>query len=102
MAQSLRWTYKIKLSQSADTNTPKAPQTLTDSDESENAPLLSNKRVPGKIIPDRLEITFGDKTSSAIFNKKIVARNAQARKAQKPRGTLNPQWKLYADATITN
>ena len=40
------------------------------SDDSENLPLLSHTRVPGEIIPDRLEITFGDKTSTVIFNKK--------------------------------
>ena len=39
------------------------------SDDSENAPLLRYTRAPGKIIPDRLEVTFGDKTSTVISRK---------------------------------
>ena len=33
----------------------------SDTDDSENAPLLSHKRVPGRIIPGKLETTFGVK-----------------------------------------
>ena len=44
----------------------------TDSDDSENAPLLSHTRVPGKVKPDKLE--FGDKTSTVVFNRKNIAR----------------------------
>ena len=36
------------------------PALNLDSEDSENAPLLSHTRVPGKIISDRLTITFGD------------------------------------------
>ena len=74
----------------------------SDTDDSENAPLLSHKRVPGKIIPDRLEITFGDKTSTVIYNRKNVARKTLARKVPEPRGTLKPQWNIIPDGTITN
>ena len=74
----------------------------SDTDDSENAPLLSHKRVPGKIIPDRLEITFGDKTSTVIYNRKNIARKTLARKVPEPRGTLKPQWNIIADGTITN
>ena len=74
----------------------------SDSDYSENAPLLSHTRVPGKIIPDRLEITFGDKTSTVVFNKKNVARKTIARKTPEPRGTLKPQWNIIPDGTITH
>ena len=77
--------------------TPAASNT----DDSENAPLLSHKRVPGKIIPDRLEITFGDKTSTIIYNKKNIARKTLARKVPEPRGTLKPQWNILPDGTIT-
>ena len=35
---------------------------VSESDDSENAPLLSPTRTPGKIIPSKLGITFGDKT----------------------------------------
>ena len=44
-----------------------------ESDDSENAPLLSPTRTPDKIIPSILEITFGDITSTVIYSKKQVA-----------------------------
>ena len=75
--------------------------TTNDTDDSENAPLLNHKRVPGKIIPDRLEITFGDKTSTVIYNRKNIARKTLARKVPEPRGTLKPQWNIIPDGTIT-
>ena len=70
----------------------------SDADDSENAPLLSHKRVPGKIIPDRLEITFGDETSTVIYNRKNIARETFARKVPEPRETLKTQWnnKLFS------
>ena len=77
------------------------PARSSDSDDSENAPLLSHPRVPGKIIPDRLELTFGDKTSTVIYNKKNVARKTIARKVPEPRGTLKPQKNRIPDGTIT-
>ena len=73
-----------------------------ESDDSENAPLISPTRTPGKIIPSKLEITFGDKTSTIVFNKKQVARKPTARKAQEPRGILKPQWNIIENGTITN
>ena len=76
------------------------PARSSDSDDSENAPLLSHTRVPGKKIPNRLEIKFGDKTSTLIYNKKIVARKTIARKVPEPRGTLKPQWNIIPDRTI--
>ena len=78
------------------------PARISDSDDSENAPLLSHTRVPGKIFPDSLEITFGDKTSTVVFNKKNVARKAMARKTPEPRRTLKPQWNKIQDGTITH
>ena len=74
----------------------------SNSDDSENAPLLSHTRVPGNIKPDKFEITFGDKTSIVIYNKKHIARKTLARKAPEPRGTLKPQWYIIQDGTITN
>ena len=73
-----------------------------ESDDSENAPLLSPTRTPGKIIQSKLEITFGDKTSTIVYNKKQVARETIARKAPEPRGTLKPQWNIIENGTITN
>ena len=49
-----------------------------DSDDSENAPLFSHTCVPYKINPDRLEVTFGDKTSTVIINKQNVSRKTLA------------------------
>ena len=80
---------------------PPAPIT-SDTDDSENALLLSHKRVLGKIIPDKLEITFGDKTSTVIYNRKNIAWKTLARKAPEPRGTLKPQWIIIHNGTITN
>ena len=74
----------------------------SDTDDSENEPLLSQKRVSGKIIPDKLKITFGDKTSTVIYNGKNIARKTLARKAPEPRGTLKPQWNIIHNGTITN
>ena len=80
---------------------PQPTTAASDTDDSENAPLLSHKRVPGKIIPDRLEITFGDKTSTITYNKKNIARKTLARKVPEPRGTLKPQWNILPDGKIT-
>ena len=83
--------------------TQSQPNPVTsDTDDSENAPLLSHKRVPGKIIPDRLEFTFGDETSAVIYNRKNIARKTLARKVPEPRGPLKPQWNIIPDGTITN
>ena len=73
-----------------------------ESDKSEKAPLLSPTRTPGKIIPSKLENTFGDKTSTVIYSKKQVARKTIARKAPEPRGTLKPQCNIIEIGTITN
>ena len=75
------------------------PARSSDSDDSENAPLLSHTRVPDKIIPGRLEITFGDKTSTVVFNTKNVARKTIARKTTEHLGTLKPQWNIIPDGT---
>ena len=45
----------------------------SESDNSENAPLFSPTRTPGKIIPSKIEITFGDKTSAVIYGRKQIA-----------------------------
>ena len=71
-------------------------------DDSENAPLLSPTRTPGKIIPSKLEVTFGDKTTTLIYGKKQVTRKSIARKAPEPRGTLKSQWNIIENGTITN
>ena len=74
----------------------------SESDDSQNAPLLSPTRTPGKIIPSKLEITFGDKISTLIYGGKQIARTTIARKAPEPRGKLKPQWNIIENGTITN
>ena len=62
----------------------------TESEKSENASLLSPKRTPEKITTSKLEIAFGDNTSTVIYSKRQLARKTIARKALEPRGTLKP------------
>ena len=57
---------------------------------------------PIKITPDKLMITFGDKTTSITNTRKQIARKTLARKAPEPRGTLKPLWNIIPDGTITN
>ena len=57
---------------------------------------------PIKITPDKLMITFGDKTTTITNTKKQVARKTLARRAPEPRGTLKPLWNIIPDGTITN
>ena len=72
-----------------------------DTSDSENAPL--HKRVPDRFTPSKLQITFGDKTSTIIYNKKNIARKTIARKTNPTtRGSLKPQWNIIPDGTITN
>ena len=76
----------------------------SESDDSENAPLLSPTRTPGKIIPSKLDITFGDKTSTLIYGRKQVARKTIARKASEPRNiktTMEHNRKWYNHKLIT-
>ena len=69
---------------------------------SKNAPLLSHKRVPGRFTPSKLQITYGDKTSTVICIRKNVARKTIARKTNPAtRGSLKPQWNIIPDRTIT-
>ena len=52
-----------------------AQRTITpDSSDSENAPLISHTRVPGRFTPSKLQIAFGDKTSKVTYNKKNMVR----------------------------
>ena len=57
---------------------------------------------PIKIIPDKLTLTFGDKTTTITRTKKQVAPKTLARRSQEPRGTLKPLWNVIPDGTITN
>ena len=50
--------------------------------------------------PRAFQITFGDQNSSEIYSKKI-ARKTVARKASDPRSTLEPQWNIIENGTIT-
>ena len=56
-----------------------------------------------KITPDKLMITFGDKTTTVTNTlKKQVARKTLARRTTEPRGTLKKFWNIIPDGTITN
>ena len=57
---------------------------------------------PIKIIPDKLTLTFGDKTTTITKTKKQVARKTLSRRSQEPRGTLKPLWNIIPDGTIIN
>ena len=57
---------------------------------------------PIKTIPDKLMLTFGDKTTTITNTRKQVARKTLARRAPEPRGTLRPLWNIIPDGTITN
>ena len=57
---------------------------------------------PIKIIPDKLMLTFGDKTTTITNTRKQVARKTLARRAPEPRGTLKPLWNIIPDGIITN
>ena len=80
------------------------PRALSsDTSDSENAPLLSHTRVPGRFTPSKLQITFGYETSTIIYNRKKIARKTIARKTNPTtRGSLKPQWNIIPDRTITN
>ena len=90
--------YKQRTQKDTHTNSPAS----TDSEDSTNAPLLSPTRTLGRTTPSKLEITFGDKTSTVTYSKKQLARKTIARKAPEPRGTLKPEWDIIENGTITN
>ena len=82
--------------------------TPENSDNSDTIPLArqipaKRKQIsPIKITPDKLSITFGDKTSVLINERKQVARKTLMRKAPEPRGTLKPLWNIITDGTIAD
>ena len=57
---------------------------------------------PIKITPDKLIITFGEKTTTINNTRRQVARKTLARRATEPRDTLKPLWNIIPDGTITN
>ena len=67
----------------------------TDSDEeplaTKRATTAQKRKTvsPLKIVPDKLSITFGDKTSVIVKSKNQVARKTIMRRVKEPRGTLN-------------
>ena len=54
---------------------------------------------PIKITPDKLSISFGDKTSVLISKRKQLARKTLMRRAPETRGTLKPLWNINPDGT---
>ena len=57
---------------------------------------------PKQIKPDKLMITFGDKTKTFTNKRKQAARKTLARRTNEPRGTLKPLWNIIPHGTITN
>ena len=80
----------------------------SDSDEeplaTKRAPTAQKRKTisPKKIVPDKLSITFGDKTSVIVKSKNQVARKTVMRRVKEPRGTFKPMWNIIPDGTITN
>ena len=76
--------------------------------ESDTIPLArqvqnkSKQKSPIKITPDKLSITFGDKTFLLINKRKQIARKTLMRRVQEPRATLKPLWIIIPYGTITD
>ena len=66
----------------------------TDSDDSENAPLLSHTRVASKILPDKLEIILVTTRPPWYSLEEKISRKTLARKTPEHRGTFKPQWNI--------
>ena len=85
-----------------------SPGADSDSDEeplaTKRAPTAQKRQTisPIKIVPDKLSITFGDKTSVLVKSRNQVARKTIMRRVKEPRGTLKPLWNIIPDGTITN
>ena len=85
-----------------------SPGAESDSDEeplaTKRAPMAQKRKTisPIKIVPDKLSITFGDKTSVLVKERNQVARKTIMRRVKEPRGTLKPLWNIIPDGTITN
>ena len=85
-----------------------SPGAESDSDEeplaTKRAPTAQKRKTicPIKIVPDKLSITFGDKTSVLVKSRNQVARKTIMRRVKEPRGTLKPLWNIIPDGTITN
>ena len=85
-----------------------SPGAESDSDEeplaTKRAPTAQKRKTisPIKIVPDKLSITFGDKTSVLVKERNQVARKTIMRRVKEPRGTLKPLWNIIPDGTITN
>ena len=82
--------------------------TPTISDEGSETNLLARKPQgklkhisPIKIIPDKLTMTFEDKTSVPMNKRMQVARLELMKKEPEPSGTLKPFWNIIPDGTIT-
>ena len=74
-------------------------QQATDKEDSSDQSTLQNLQKkaiqrksisPIKIIPDKLMVTFGDKTTTITNTRKQVAQKILARKIPEPRQTLKP------------
>ena len=74
-----------------------------DTSDLEITPLHRPAQVPGRFTLSKLQITFGDKTSTVVFNKNNIVQKIIARKTNpSTRWSLKPQWNIIPDRTITN
>ena len=68
---------------------------------SDNTPL-GNLAQRGTIIPSKISLQLGNKTTTIDQTRKNLARKTIRRRVPEPRGTLKPLWSIIPDGTITN
>ena len=68
---------------------------------SDNTPL-GNLAQRGTIIPSKISLQLGDKTTTIDQTRKNLARITIRTRVPEPRGTLRPLWSIIPDGTITN
>ena len=81
MDQDLEPELNIQYRETANEQSRPGFNITSESEDSENAPLLSPTRTPGKIIPSKLEMTFIDKTSTVINGRKQIAQKNDSTKS---------------------
>ena len=73
---------------------------MSDTSESDNAPLLPSQK--GTIIPSKFKFQIGDKTTIIDHTRRNLARKTIRRKNPEPRRTLKPLWSIIPDGTIVD
>ena len=73
---------------------------MSDTSESDNAPLLPSQK--GTKIPAKFKFQIGDKTTIIDQTRRNLARKTIRRRNPEPRGTLKPLWSITPDGTIVD